>query len=314
MTAEFMQEMLVLYSVALAGFISRKKGVLNEHADNVLTKLILYITLPALILYSLDIPFSSSHIQELFWLVVMSIYILTISIIFARWQQKRSKLPVHQRKVYESLIIFGNQGFIGYAVVFILFQEAGIVYLTMFNICYLILIWTYGIYLFTTNKQMVEWKRIFLNPGIISTGLGLVFLFSPLTFPAIAADSLDLIGKMTIPLSMIVIGSLMAKVTLKDIPLLVKNTYLWKMTFFRLLLLPLLIIVFIFLPVPIPLLMIAVIVSGMPAAPTISLYAQTYGGDAFFAALGVFLTTLLCILTVPLLYFLVNVIASNISL
>ncbi|MGM8212369.1 AEC family transporter [Virgibacillus sp. W0430] len=309
MTVEFIQEMLVLYSVAFAGFIARKKNVLTEQANTVLTKLILHMTLPALIIYSLDIPFSHSYIKELFWLMSMSIYILTISVIFGRWLEKRARLPNGQRKVYESLIIFGNQGFIGYAVIFILFQESGIVYLTMFNICYLMLIWTYGIYLFTANKQTVDWKRIFLNPGIFSTCFGLILLFSPLHLPFMVTNTLELVGKMTIPLSMIVIGSLMARITWGDIPLLVKNIYLWNAAFFKLLLLPVLLFVFILFSVPHTLLVIAVIVAGMPSAPTISLYAQTYGGDAFFAALGVFLTTVLCIMTIPFLFYLAHALA-----
>lgn len=305
MTGTFIQEMLVLYGVAFIGFIARKKDVLNKYADQVLTQLVLYITLPALILFSLDIPFTISYFKEFIWLVSMSIYILLISIVCARWLEKRSNLPKERKKVYESITIFGNQGFIGYAIIYILFQESGIVYLTMFNICYLILIWTYGIYLFTPESNKNYWKNIFLNPGILSTLLGLLILFSPLTFPSIISNGLEMVGKMTVPLSMIIIGSLMAQIKLEDIPLFF-NSYLWKSAIFKLLVFPSLLMAFLLFSVPQTLLLIAVIVSGMPSAPTISLYAQKYGGDAFFAALGVFLTTLLCLVTVPLLYFIVN--------
>lgn len=304
-TGPFLQEMIVLYSIAFVGFIARKKGVLNKHADQALTQLVLYITLPALILFSLDISFHTSYITEFLWLISMSIYVLLISIICARFLEKRSHLPKERKKVYESITIFGNQGFIGYAIVYILFQETGIIYLTIFNICYLILIWTYGIYLFTSKEKINFWKNIFLNPGIISTLLGLLMLFSPLSFPSIISNGLEMVGKMTIPLSMIVIGSLMAQITWKDVPLFF-DRYLWTSAFFKLLVFPSLLIGVLLFSVPQTLLLIAVIVAGMPSAPTVSLYAQKYGGDAFFAALGVFLTTVLCLVTVPLLYYIVN--------
>ena len=309
-TGEFVQEMLVLYSIAILGFIVRKIGILNENTNDVLTQLVLYITLPALILFSLDIPFSVTIIKEFLWLISMSIYILGISIFLAMWMRRRSRLPEKQKSVYEGLIIFGNQGFIGYAVCFILLGEQGIVYLTMFNLCYLILIWTYGIYLFNKNEETLSWKNIFLNPGFLSTLIGLIIFLLPISWPDMVSKGLESVGKMTVPLSMMMIGSLLANIKYKDFFLLMKNSYLWKMALTKLLLIPLLLLPFTAIYVPFPLLVIAVLVSGMPSAPTISLYSQKYGADTYFASLGVLLTTLLCIITIPFLYIIVNLINS----
>src|SRR5690625_712229 len=236
--SEFFYEMIGLFLISLLGFYVRRKGILNEHANDVLTHLLLFVTLPALILFSLDINFSLSLIKEFIWLLAMSLYILTFSILLANWMRKRSTLLSSKRTVYESLIIFGNQGFIGYAVSFILFQEQGIVYLTIFNVFYLMLIWTYGIYLFTKNKQSIEWKLIFLNPGILSTMIGLIILLTPITFPIIISNVLESIGKMTIPLSMMVIGSLIAEIEFKRFTTFFKNQYLWKVAATRLLIIP----------------------------------------------------------------------------
>lgn len=302
----FLQEMLILYAIACVGFIGRKTGILNENANDVLTQLVLYITLPALILFSLDISFSFTLVKEFLWLMIMSIFILTLSSFLAVWMGRHSQLQEKQKSVYKALIIFGNQGFIGYAVIYIIYGNQGVVYLTIFNLWYLVLIWTYGIYLFTKNKDRINWRNIFLNPGILSTIAGLVILFLPVTLPVILSRTLESVGKMTIPLSMIIIGSLIANVNYKDIFLSLKNSYLWKAALFKLLLIPLLLLPFTSLSVPFSLLAIAVIVSGMPSAPTISLYSQKFGADTFFASLGVFLTTFLCIVTIPMLYLIIN--------
>ncbi|NWQ40270.1 AEC family transporter [Bacillus sp. EB106-08-02-XG196] len=98
----FLQEMFVLYGIALLGFIARKKGILIDHANDVLTQLILNVTLPALILFSLDISFSYTIVKEFLWLVSMSVYILLLSIFLACWMSKHSKLPGKQKSVYES--------------------------------------------------------------------------------------------------------------------------------------------------------------------------------------------------------------------
>lgn len=301
----FIQEMFVLYLVAILGFIVRAKGILNEHASIVLTQLILYITLPALILFSLDTTFSIAIIKDFFLLVFMSMYILFVSILLAIWMRRRSSLPIERQSVYEGIIIFGNQGFIGYAVSFILLGEQGIIYVTMFNICYLILIWTYGIYLFSKDKETIDWKNIFFNPGIISTFFGLLIFLLPFSLPSVVSNGLELVGKMTIPLSMMMIGVLIANVKWNEFSL-IKNKYVWKAAFLKLVIIPLLLLPFFAFKISTPLLIIAVIVSGMPSAPTISLYAEKYGGDSFFASLGTLVTTLLCIFTIPLLYIIVH--------
>src|SRR5690625_5044487 len=148
--------MVLLYIMALIGFISRRMEILQSYANQVITQLMLYITLPALILYSLNTTFSIDILTDFAWLVTMSIFILGISVYAGAWFRRKAELPLKQKNVYESLIIFGNQGFIGFAISYILMGEQGVIYLTFFNICYLILIWTYGIYLFTKNEQSVR--------------------------------------------------------------------------------------------------------------------------------------------------------------
>lgn len=300
--AGFFYEMMILYLIAFVGFIARKKSVLNNQANDVLTQLVLYITLPALIVFSLDMPFSSAILNDFLWLVGMSIYILAVSIYVAKWIGKKASLPSMQGNVFEGLIVFGNQGFIGYAVIYILFAEQGILYLTMFNICYLILIWTYGIHLFTKSNEAIDWKKILLNPGIAATMIGIIIFFLPVRLPAVAAQTLESIGKMTIPLSMMLIGSLLAEVKGNELSRLLKNKHLWKVSLARLFIIPACLFVFVLFPVSHSILVISVLASGMPSAPTVTLYAQKFGADSQFASVGVMFTTILCAFSLPLIY------------
>lgn len=302
----FLSEMSVLYLISLIGFVARKTGMLGKATNQTLTQLILHITLPALILYTLDIPFSYSAIGEFTWLISMSLFAILIATLIGRYMRKQSNLRGKDGAVYESLIIFGNQGFIGYAISYILFKEQGVVYLTMFNVFYLIYIWAYGIFLFTKNTKKIPWRHIWFNPGIISTFIGFIIFLTPFKWPTVIFSSLELTGKMTIPLSMLVIGSLIASIPLNSLPQLLKNQLLWKAAILRLLVIPLSLFPFFFIKTPIMLFTIAVLVTGMPAAPTVSLYAQKYGGDTAFASTGTLITTLLCIGTLPLLHSLIQ--------
>lgn len=306
LSGDFFQEMLTLYCIAILGWAARKRNILSKESIAVLTHLLLYITLPALILHSLNITLSMSFLKDFIWLMTLSAYICILSGIIASYFSKKSRLPAHQKSVYESLMIFGNQGFIGYAVSFILLGETGIIYLTVFNICYLIFIWAYGIHLFTRKKDVINWRAVLVNPGILSTVVGLILLFLPFTWPAFIAGTLESVGKMTVPLSMILIGALVANVKLKTFFTSLKDKHLWMSSMLRLLFFPLLLLPFSLLPIPFSVLLIALIVSGMPSAPTICIYAQKYGGDSLFASLGVLLTTALCILTIPILYLIIT--------
>lgn len=294
--------MMPLYLIAIVGFTARKFRILNQHANQVMTQLMLYITLPALILFSLQTTLSMELLIDFIWLIVMSIFVLSISILVAAHLRKKSTLPTNQKSVYESLIIFGNQGFIGVAVIYILMAEQGVIYLTVFNICYLILIWTYGIYLFMKHEQSLNWKVLIFNPGILATVVGLCMLFLPFSWPDFVLTTFEVIGKMTIPLSMILIGSFLADIQLKDFILYGKNGYLWIASILKLIVLPLTLLIFIFLPIPHPLIIVAVLTAAMPSATTTSVYAQKFESDASFASFGVMLTTILCIFTIPVLY------------
>src|SRR5690625_1146017 len=108
--------MIPLYIMSIIGFTARKIKILNTHANYVITQLMLYITLPALILFSLDITFSLDLLSTFVWLISMLLFVLTISILVGKLLRQKSILPQNQKSVYESLIIFSNQGFIGFAI------------------------------------------------------------------------------------------------------------------------------------------------------------------------------------------------------
>ncbi|WP_368653782.1 AEC family transporter [Ornithinibacillus sp. 4-3] len=300
MIVELIQEMMVLYGFAIIGFTAMKFNILNKSSIDVLSKLILNVTLPCLIIHSLDKTFTFTMLKDFIWLLLISLYVLAVATLLAHWMGKRLQHNKNKRATYESLIIFGNQGFIGYAVVMALFGEEEIIYLVIFNIFYLILIWTYGIYLFTKNNGEFTIKGL-LNSGLMSTIIGIIILLLPIKLNFIISKTLEEVGNITVPLSMIFIGSLLAVVKYKDLCRMIKDIYIWLATILRLIAIPILVLPFLYLSIHPKLIMIAFIVSGMPSAPTTSLYAQKYGGDIQFSSIGVLLSTVLSLITIPLL-------------
>nr|WP_275579425.1 AEC family transporter [Halanaerobacter jeridensis] len=151
-----------------------------------------------------------------------------------------------------------------------------------------------------------------INPGIISIGIGfLIFLFS-IELPSAISHTFEMLGETTTPLAMIVVGNVLAQVTIKDI---FSNLKLWLVTAIRLILLPLIVLgILEGLSILIPafnlsatLLGVVIVLTGMPAAANTAIFAQEFGGDEALASEAVFLTTLLSVLTIPLIVYITQI-------
>jgi malate permease and related proteins len=295
-------EMLALLVIASIGFLARKYAILPKESNQVITNVILYITLPALILYAMDIVVTSDILVEFILLFGLSIYALGTATIVGYVMRKKSSIGSEQKGVYEALIIFGNQGFIGYAVTYHLFGETGILYTAIFMLLYLFLIWTYAIYLVARSYQRINMKLLLVNPGVLATTLGLVFMMLPVSWPPTVSTLLLTLGEMTMPLSMLLIGSLLAGISLSAYKSILFSKYIWLAMLAKLIIIPMLLLPFLYLPISITVIGVAILVTATPSAPTISMFAEKYGGDAKFAALVVALSTMFCVVTIPLFY------------
>jgi malate permease and related proteins len=306
----FIQELTLLYSIAVLGYMLRKKEILPHGTEKVLTAVILNVTLPALILFGMDVSFSIENLKQFAWLSLMSAFVLFLTSLISSITVKKLKPEVHKKNALEGIMIFGNQGFLGIAVCFLLFGKEGVFYATLFNFVYLLYIWTYAIYLFARESESVQWRKVFFNSGVIATLIGLLLMILPGTLPAVISDTLELTGKPTILLSMLLIGVLLAGIPLSELKLFLQNKHLWLASFYKLILFPLLLLPFILFSLPFQLFAVALLVAGMPSAPTISMYAQAYGEDASYAAAGVALSTALSCFTIPILFGLLLIVSS----
>jgi predicted permease len=295
-------EMIMLYGIAVIGYTARRFNVLPASSDYVLTQLVLYITLPALILYSMDFPYASRYLNDFAWLLLLSSIAIAVACFFGFILRKKANLPEDQKGVYEGLIVFGNQGFIGYAILFILLGDIGILYTAVFNFLYIILIWTYGIYVVGRQNTSFSWKWLVFNPGVIATIIGFLLFVLPYQWPASFHRLFETVGLPTVPLSMLIIGILLANLNKKEVLGYIQSPHLWYSVVMRLICIPLCLVPFIFIIDQKILLLVAVLVAATPSAPTIALYARKYGGDPYFASVGSAVSTILSMLTLTLLY------------
>ncbi|MFD1065002.1 AEC family transporter [Oceanobacillus locisalsi] len=293
-----------LYIIVAIGWLIRRKGLISEQGQRAVTTLLLYIALPCLIISSMHMPFQYEQAYGAFIMFVLSIYIMGGTLFLSRFITRKLILPMDRKAVFENVILFGNQGFIGMVIILQLFGQEGVLFASVFNLIYFILIWTYAIYIMNPEGIPVSKAMfIFKNPGFLATVFGFILFIFPVQIPAFIMDPIETIGQMTVPLSMIMIGMMISSVTFSKVLVYMKDIFVYLAVVIRLFIYPLLFFLpLLFFHMPFELFMIACLLSATPSPATISMYAQLYGGDVEFSAVVVFFSTLLSVVSIPIIY------------
>lgn len=297
MFQEIISQIGILLLIVLVGVLARFWKVLTEAVTRDLNKLVIGLTLPILYFYVLAAQTSREVLISSWYLPLLAVGIVLTGAILAYCYSRFISVPNPQKKTFLYLSSFTNCGFLAIPLALFLFGQEGVVRVVIFNLGFSILIWTLGVSILRgEGKINVIFKNLF-NPGTIALALGFLGVTLGVKLPYIIDGAFGLIGGITIPLAMLIIGGILAgqkfhkKVAVKlIIPLVL----------IRLLIIPALALgigkLFSF---PSPILGIFVLQAGMPSASTTPLFVQRYGGDPDLAGSGVFFTHLLSIVTVP---------------
>lgn len=300
-------QILILFIIMLVGVLIRKLKAVGEQFGKVMIEFIMNVTLPALIITSMNYEFSKEIALNSSKVLLLCFISYIIFILIALLITKPLKVDKSSKNVYRFMLIFANVGFMGYPVVNAALGKEGVFYTAIYNIVFSILIWTVGIIIITNgnDKQKLNLK-ILLNPGTISTIIGLlIFLFS-IKIPNIFFNTISTMGNMTTPLSMLYIGFTLAGGSIKDV---FASSTMFILSFVRLIILPL-VILFIILPFfkDKVILGVTVIMAAMPAAANTALFAGKFNSDTYTASKIVFITTLMSVITIPFIIYLFGII------
>ncbi len=288
-----------LFMILAAGAAARKSGVIDQHATKGLSALLIKVTLPALIFTSMQKEFSSTLLRESFVITALSFGVYGMYFIIALFVGALIGGDKKDTGVYRFAILFSNVGFIGFPVISSVFGEGYIFYAAMFNIPFHFFVFTLGVYLMTRGHKSdagFDW-RLFLSPGIVATVAGFVFFVFSLKLPAIIYDPVKFVGDITVPLSMITVGSMLTEVSRSE---LMSGWRIYFISFMRLIVLPAAVFFFVKLFTSNPVIVtVPVVIAAMPVAVNAPLIASEYNGNALLASRLMFVSTLLSLLTLP---------------
>ncbi len=298
---------LILMAILMyIGYYLRNKGILNDDGKVALTFLLVNITTPAMVINAMNIDFSVEQLKTGFFLLAVAI-IFDILLIFLGNIASLKTENVEKEKIIKYSVLMLNGGFMGFPLAYQIYGAEGMFYATMFHTPNIIFMWTYGISLLLGKKKTESRnKQMLLNPGMIGIYIGIILYFSQLKLPLFASNLLDLLTNATTFLSMIIIGSEIASIGIKN-SFIDKKAYL--ASFFRLIISPLLMILILkFLELDEMIEQIYVIYAALPVAVLMPILAQKYGGEVVFGSKIVVITHVISLFTIPFFFWLYSVI------
>lgn len=295
---------LTLFLLMAVGFVFGRMGLLSGETLSQLSRILLYVVTPSIMITSFEVERTpASQGQLLTTLAAMvGIYVVYMALSVFLFPREGKE---HQG-ILRFAAVYGNTGFMGLPLIQSVMGDGAmmiaVVGLAIFNTA----TWTQGRALIGGRSELAL-KKVALNPGIIGFVVGMVLFFTGWRLPGPVDNAVGYLGSLNTPLAMVVIGGQMAQANLKAV-FSTKKLYL--VSAVKLLGIPLL-TALILLPFRLDWMVYvaAVILAGCPTAGATSLFAQGMGKDATLAAQQVTLSTLLCIVTLPVMAVLAQLLA-----
>ncbi len=299
--------LVVLLSIILVGYFAKRKGILPSQSASVMVPLVLHITLPALILVSMNLPYGVKLAMDTMAIALLAILFTLLMIVLSKWITHFLTMPELDKRQWRFALIFGNVTFIGYPLAYLILGQEGIFLSAIFDFIQSFFMFTYGIHhLAGETVSVSSWRKMVREPVIVALTLGIVMFFMNVSWPAPVMTVLDKIGSTTTVLSMLVVGLLLEFQGLKSKKTIVRQglLVLWKLFIIP----SIFLLVAPWLRLSSSVFIVSVVMISMPTAILSTVLSEKFAGDGQFAAGSVFLTHLLCLLSLPLILFMAGVI------
>ena len=300
---------LILFILIIPGFLLRKTKLASENLPAGLTNVILYIAQPALIIVSFIRPYDSEVMKTALGVLVFSF--LMHAVFFGLSMLFFKNVEEQKKRVYRFGCIFANSGYMGIPLIMTLFGSDAAIYPTFYIIGFNFFCWSLGALIYSGDKSYISPKKMFLNPATIPTYIGLIFFLLPIDayVPRFIFEPLDMLRNIVAPLSMMIVGLRLADMKLKGA---FKDVNLFIALAVKLILFPVIAWSIVKLVSLTGLysndmaIAVVLISAACPCATMTSMFAEKFNGDSITASKFVSLSTVLSIVTMPVVSLLLN--------
>lgn len=295
-----MEQIAELFLMILMGYIIVKTGLLKGEDSKVISKIVLYLVIPCVIINAFQVDYTSEKVKELLLVFAASV-LLQVILLAAVWGAGK---VLKLNEVEATSIYYSNSGNLIVPLVIFILGKEWVLYGCVFMSVQLVFLWTHGKNAISREGKW-DWKKIVFNVNMISVFAGVVLFFTKIRLPEIVDQALSSVGSMIGPASMIVTGMLIAEMNLRNI---FENVKVYFISFLRLVVIPVISLAILKIsglvnihPDGKKLLLIVFLAVITPSASTITQMCQVYGNDSKYASAINVMTTLLSIITMPLM-------------
>ena len=300
----------VLLITAVPGYLLIKKKMIGEECISGFSKVLLYVCQPCLAIYTFkSAEYSPEKLLEIgiFALLSLGIVLLMLSVAYLVLR-KRCKDPVY--RIITIATTFSNCAFFGIPIIEALMPEqaAGMmIFTTVFAVVMNVAGWTVGSAIISQNPKYMSAKKIFLNPATIGTAVALLLFITEAPIQSDLESMITILGKMCSPLSMLIMGMRLA--TMKFLPMFT-DIRIYLTVLVKQMVMPAVAFLMVyFLPISVEMSSAFFIVCACPAASVVLNFAEIVGEGQKEAANTVLLSTILSIVTMPIMMLLLPLLA-----
>ena len=293
--------MLVYLTLGVMGYRCK---LISAEGNKSISNLVLYIANPLLIFISYQQDFSMKLLKGLgetiiFTMIGYAVFVLLASLLVKNKEQG-------ERAIERFSVIYSNCGFMGIPLAKVLLGNEGVFYITAFNTVFNILVWTHGVYMISQDKKQMNIKKVATNPTIIATILGFILFVMKIRLHEIPYSAFNNVGNMVGPLAMFVAGVTIAQTNLLKA---LAKPRIYLVTFLKLIAIPF-VCVALYKLIPFDVnktaLLTTVLAFACPSATVCTMFAIRYDKNATYSAEIFAVTTLLSVVTMPLVIFVMN--------
>ena len=295
-----MEQIVELFIMIFMGFAIVKAGIVKDEESKVLSKIVLYLVIPCVIVNAFQVDYTAQTVKGLMIAFVASVILQIILLIIVAVMGKVLSL----NEVEVASVYYSNSGNLIVPIVTFILGKEWVLYGCVFMSVQLVFLWTHCKKIISRERSY-DWKKIVLNINMISIAVGVVLFFTRIRLPEVIDNTIGAVGNMIGPASMIVTGMLFAGMNLKQI---FANKRVYFVSFLRMLVVPLIALVLIKgsrladLSADAPKIMLIVFLAVIiPSASTVTQMCQVYGNDSQYASAINVVTTLSAIITMPVM-------------
>ena len=293
------QTMLKLFLLLVLGFVLFKCHIFDEYTNKKISALIVNVASPMLIISSIA-GVEGNDKSIVFLMIGAGILMYIGFIILGKIINRIFPFPKKDWPVYECMVVFANTGFMGYPVLLDVFGQEAVFYASLIHMAFNFFVYTYAI-LCLTKSDDSEFKLNFkqlLTPGIVLIFIGILIYLFDMQLPSVLMDTINSIGSLTAPLSMMMIGSSLAVYPIKD-SFTDWRSYVF--AFVRLIIVPFMtIIVCRLLHINPYYANITIITNAMPVGSMVLMLATQYNANVKIVTKNIVVSTLLSVITIPI--------------